>query len=191
MKTYCVSCKKNIESGNSSVRKTKQKRLMLSSNCAVCGKKKLRFVKNPELHSVVFSTCNNIWNDDFKMNKIVNKFLLAGIRQSWFTYGAFGIFTKHFESIQKFRETVSLKHVYRSELDKPCFAHDAAYSDSKDLANRTISDKVFQGRAINWTINFLQEDRIGSWSGCQWRASSKISLSSDYEIQKKESLCEI
>ena len=36
METYCVSCKKNK---NSSVRKTKQNRLMLLSNSAVCGKK--------------------------------------------------------------------------------------------------------------------------------------------------------
>ena len=27
-------------------------------------------------------------------------------------------------------------------LDKVCFAHDAAYSESKDLAKRTISDKI-------------------------------------------------
>ena len=28
---------------------------------------------------------------------------------------------------------INLKHLHRSELDKPCFAQDAAYSDSKDL----------------------------------------------------------
>ena len=40
METYCVSCKKNSENENSSVRKTKQNRLMLLSNYAVCDKKK-------------------------------------------------------------------------------------------------------------------------------------------------------
>ena len=39
METYCVSCKKNTTNENSSVRKTKQNRLTLLSNCAVCGKK--------------------------------------------------------------------------------------------------------------------------------------------------------
>ena len=34
---------------NSSVRKTKQNRLMLLSNCPVCGKEKSRFIKNQEL----------------------------------------------------------------------------------------------------------------------------------------------
>ena len=37
--TYCVSCKKYIVNENSSVRKAKQYRLMLSSNCASCVKK--------------------------------------------------------------------------------------------------------------------------------------------------------
>ena len=77
----------------------------------------------------------------------------AWIRQSWFTYGACGTFTKHQERIQKFRKTGSLKHLHRSELDKACFTHDAAYSDSKDLANRTISDKFFEGRAYEIARN--------------------------------------
>ena len=35
---------------NSSVRKTKQNRLMLLSNCAVCYMKKSTFTKNQKLH---------------------------------------------------------------------------------------------------------------------------------------------
>ena len=42
METYCVSCKKNTANENSSVRKTKQNRLVLLLNCAVCGKKKMK-----------------------------------------------------------------------------------------------------------------------------------------------------
>ena len=38
METDCVSCKKNTANENSSARKTKQNRLILLSNCAVCGK---------------------------------------------------------------------------------------------------------------------------------------------------------
>ena len=41
-----------------------------------------------------------------------------------------GPFIKHHERNQKFRETGSLKHFYRNTLDKACFAHDIAYSDS-------------------------------------------------------------
>ena len=50
MEIYCVSCKKNTENENSSFRQTKQNGLMLSSNCSVCSKKKLSFIKNQELH---------------------------------------------------------------------------------------------------------------------------------------------
>ena len=50
------------------------------------------------------------------------------------------------EEFKKFRETGNLKYLYSNELDNACFAHDAAYSDSKDLAKRTISDKILRDR---------------------------------------------
>ena len=37
-------------------------------------------------------------------------------------------------------------HIYKSELDKACFTHDAAYFDSKDLAKITISDEILNDR---------------------------------------------
>ena len=49
MENYCVSCKLNTANENSSVRRTKQNRVMLVSNCAAFGKKKVRFIKNKEL----------------------------------------------------------------------------------------------------------------------------------------------
>ena len=42
--------------------------------------------------------------------------------------------------VKEFRETSNLKNLYRNELNKACFVHDAAYSDSKDLAKRTSKD---------------------------------------------------
>ena len=48
MKTYCVSCKKNTTNKSSSVRRTKQNRLILVSNCAICVKKKSRIIGNQE-----------------------------------------------------------------------------------------------------------------------------------------------
>ena len=41
----------------------------------------------------------------------------------------------------KIRETGNLKHFYRKELDKACYAHGAAPYDSKDLAKRIIQTK--------------------------------------------------
>ena len=55
-------------------------------------------------------------------------------------------YTKHDERIQKFRETGDLKHPYKNKLDNICFAYDAACFDSKDLAQRIISDKVLKDR---------------------------------------------
>ena len=91
------------------------------------------------------------------MNKIVNKFLLVRdkfmpemhLRQPQFTYSACGPFTKHKQRIQKFKETGDTNYIYKNEFDKTCFAHDAAYSDSKDLTKRTVADKILKNRAFN------------------------------------------
>ena len=70
--------------------------------------------------------------------------------QNWkppeFTYSACGSSSKHRERFLKFREIGDLKPLYRNELDKTCLAHDAAYSDSKDLRNRTTSDKILNNK---------------------------------------------
>ena len=91
------------------------------------------------------------------MNNLINKFLLAGdkfmpeihLRQPQFTYSACGLFTRHEERIQKFKETGDTNYVFKNELDKACFVHDAAYSDSKDLTKRTIADKNLKNRAFD------------------------------------------
>ena len=71
------------------------------------------------------------------------------LRQSRFTYRACGPFTKHKQRIQKFKETGDTNCIYKNELDKPCFAHDAAYSDSKDLTKRPTADKILRDKAFN------------------------------------------
>ena len=40
---YCAGRNKNISKQNSSARRTKENRLMLVSNCAICREKKSRF----------------------------------------------------------------------------------------------------------------------------------------------------
>ena len=69
------------------------------------------------------------------------------LRLPGFTYSACGQFTEHRERIQKLKKNGDLNYIYKNELDKPCFAHDAAYSDSEDLAKRTISEKILKDRA--------------------------------------------
>ena len=147
------------------------------------------------------------------MNKIINKFLLTGdkfmpelhLKQPGFTYSACGPFTKHRERIQKFRETGNLKHLYRNELDKACFAHDAAYSDSKDLAKRTISDKILKDRDYEIARNCKYDGYQRALASMVYKFFNKktksvVSVNEQLaeelhktviEKSKKKSLCEI
>ena len=91
------------------------------------------------------------------MNNVFNKFFLLGdkfmpeihLRQPQFTYSACGPFIRHEERIQKFKETGDTNYVFKNELDKACFVHDAVYSDSKDLTKKTIVDKNLKNRAFD------------------------------------------
>ena len=75
------------------------------------------------------------------------------LKQPGFTCGACVPCTKHCERIQKFKESGNFKHLYRNELDKACIAHDAGYSNSKNLAKRTIIDKILKGRPYEIAAN--------------------------------------
>ena len=55
--------------------------------------------------------------------------------------------------IEGFKETGNLKHIYKNELDQACFSHDAVYSDSKNLAQRTVSDKILKDKAYGIALN--------------------------------------
>ena len=88
------------------------------------------------------------------MNKIVNKFLLAGDKfmpeLHWkhlgFIYSTRGPYIKHRKRIQKFKETDYLNYIFKNKLDRASFAHDTGLSDSKDLAKRTIPNKISKDR---------------------------------------------
>ena len=109
------------------------------------------------------------------MNNIINTFLLAGdkfmlemhLRQPQFTYSACGPFTKHKQRIQKCKETADTNYIYKNELDKVCFAHDASCSDSKDLTKRTVADKILRNKAFN-----IAKDP--KYDGCQRGLASMV-----------------
>ena len=48
MLSYCLKCKRYTESKNPKVVKTKNERIMVLSNCAICESIKLRFIKEQE-----------------------------------------------------------------------------------------------------------------------------------------------
>ena len=95
------------------------------------------------------------------MNRIDNKFLLTRdnfipkllLKHPGFTYSAFGPFTKHPERIKNIKVTGNLNYIDKKELDKVCFIYNAAYSYRKDVAKRTISDKILKDRPFKNGIN--------------------------------------
>ena len=46
--TYCLACKKYTKSINPKVVTNRQNRLMIQPNCATCGSKKSRFIKEKQ-----------------------------------------------------------------------------------------------------------------------------------------------
>ena len=57
--------------------------------------------------------------------------------------------------------------MYKNELDRACFTHNAAHTNSKNLANWTISDKVLKDRAYEITLN-------SKYDGCQRELLSMV-----------------
>ena len=116
------------------------------------------------------------------MNNVINKFLLAGdkfmpemhLRQPQFVYSACGPFIRHKERIKKFKQTDDTRYIYRNELDKACFQHDSAYTDHKDLINRTEADILkydiasnpehdgYQRGLANMVYKFFDKKSMGS-----------------------------
>ena len=48
MNTYCVKCRKDTENIDPKIVRTKNNRLVMQSECSVCGIKKSRFIKEQE-----------------------------------------------------------------------------------------------------------------------------------------------
>ena len=48
MSSYCLKCRKDTESKNPKVPRTKNGRMMLLSKCAMCDSKKSKFIKQQD-----------------------------------------------------------------------------------------------------------------------------------------------
>ena len=70
-----------------------------------------------------------------------------------FVYSACGPFTRHKERIKEFKHAGDTCYIYRNELNKACFQHNSAYTDHKDLINRTKADKVLRDKVCNIASN--------------------------------------
>ena len=87
MLSFCLRCRKNTESKNPEVEKTKNGRIMLLSKCTVCNSKKSKFIKEQEAKWLLGNLLGakipilgdiplvNTLFLKYKMNARVNKFL--------------------------------------------------------------------------------------------------------------------
>ena len=55
MLSYCLKCRKNTETKNPKVARTKNGKIMLLSKCAVCDSKKSKFIKEQETSGLLSS----------------------------------------------------------------------------------------------------------------------------------------
>ena len=153
METYCVSCKKNTENENSSVRKTKH---YYQIALFVARKNQLSLkIKNSKI-LVIFQMISLKWIKSLTNLYRLEKDLLPELhlKQPGFAYSACGRFTKNRGRIQKCRQSGNLKHLYRNELDKACFANDTAYSDNKDVVEIIMSDKILKDRTYKIATSY-------------------------------------
>ena len=147
------------------------------------------------------------------MNKIINNLIVwrqiyvrIAFKTDRIYLQCFWTFTENRERIKKFTENGNLKHLYRNELDKTYFAHDAPYSDGKDLEKRTISDKILKDRAYEIARNrkyHRYQRAIGSMFFKLFDKKTRSGMSVNEQlaeelykpvlkkIKKEKSLCEI
>ena len=69
-------------------------------------------------------------------------------------------------------------------MDKACFAYDAAYSDSKDLPKRTISDKILKDRAYQTARNRKYDGYQGALASIVYKFFDKKTGSGAVETSK-------
>ena len=53
MLSYCLKCKTNTESINPKVSKTRNGKTMILSECAICGSKKSKFIKEQQANGLL------------------------------------------------------------------------------------------------------------------------------------------
>ena len=51
--TYCLACRKYTKNNNPKIVKNRQNRLMIQSNCATCGSKTSRFIKEQQAMGII------------------------------------------------------------------------------------------------------------------------------------------
>ena len=63
-------------------------------------------------------------------------------------YAAAGPGTKHKARIERYLQTGDTDHIFKNELDKACFYHDAGYSAHKSVEKRHLADKKLMDECV-------------------------------------------
>ena len=111
MESYCLKCKKHTKNMDPQVSSTSNGKLMILSKCAICGGRKSKCIKKQGAKGILTSLgiktplseiplLGDVLILMYKMNEIVDTFLLAGdksmpemhLRQPQFVYSACGPF---------------------------------------------------------------------------------------------------
>ena len=53
MLSYCLKCSKNTKNKNPKILRTSNGKTTILSNCAICGRKKSKFLKNQEAKEIL------------------------------------------------------------------------------------------------------------------------------------------
>ena len=51
--TYCLACREHTKNTNPKIVRNRQNRLMVQSNCVICGSKKSRFIKEQQAMGIL------------------------------------------------------------------------------------------------------------------------------------------
>ena len=96
-------------------------------------------------------------NARYKIDEIVNKFLLTGnkFKTTWI----------YIQSLWK--ETRDSRYIYQNKLNKACFQHGMTHRDFKYVTRRTASDKILHDKTFNIAKN-------PKYDGCQSGVASKV-----------------
>ena len=85
------------------------------------------------------------------------------------------------------KETGDTNYIYKNKLDKACFQHDMAHGDFKDLARRTVSDKVLRDKAFDIAKNPKYDGYQGGLASMVYKFFYKKSNGSSVNIEVKPS----
>ena len=109
MLIYCLKCRKNAESKNPKVVRTKNGRIMLLSKCEMCNGKKSKFIKEHEARELLSNLgirtplSQILWNEwNNKQIFISRRWIYEmHLKQPGFTYSSCVPFTKNKDKIEK------------------------------------------------------------------------------------------